>query len=496
MGELNNAKRFRLNSICSLIYTVLLLLSGFVLPKLILSYFGSSINGLVNSITQFLQVFSLLELGVATVTKSCLYKSVAINDKNETNRIISSATSFYKKIGLFLVLYVVFIIVLYPNLINTQYGIKYTSILIIAHSVSLFAQYYFGIVDTCILDAYQDMYVFYIVQSVSLILNIIISYLLIVFGFDIYIVKVMTAIIYVFRPIIIRLYINRKYTIVRNEVYSDDPIKQKWNGVAQHISFIVLQSTDTIILSAFSSLELVSVYSVYNLVLTGIVSILTAAITNVPSVLGHLYESNRSQEFKQYFSKINLLFHCLISIIFGVTMQLIIPFVLLYTKNVNDIAYAQPVFSAIITIANAMFCYRLPYVVAIQSVGGYKDTQWIFAIAAAINLMISISMVSKFGIIGIAVGTLVAMIYQTFALAVYCKNKVYKQKFNEFIKVFILDYLELVVIFVITSRFSFTQVSILEWLELAVKDTLIASCIVIIIQLVFNKKNFLELIDR
>lgn len=55
------------NSISPLIYQVSTIICGFVLPRLILGYYGTEVNGLVNSITQFLAIISFLELGVGAV---------------------------------------------------------------------------------------------------------------------------------------------------------------------------------------------------------------------------------------------------------------------------------------------------------------------------------------------------------------------------------------------------------------------------------------------
>ena len=151
--------------IWSLVYTIILLISGFILPRLIIYYYGSEVNGLVNSINQFLQVFTFLELGVAAVTKTSLYSSIAKNDFLQTNKIVSSASKFYRSIGRVLVVYILILIMLYPQIINEKYSAEYIAILIIAHSASLFAQYYFGVVDTCILDAYQKIYIYYMVVS-------------------------------------------------------------------------------------------------------------------------------------------------------------------------------------------------------------------------------------------------------------------------------------------------------------------------------------------
>ena len=78
-----------------------------------------------------------------------------------------------------------------------------------------------------------------------------------------------TSLIYLIRPIVLKVYVDKHYSINKKAVYTDEPIKQKWNGLAQHIASVVLDSTDTIVLTVFSTLANVSIYSVYYLVISG-----------------------------------------------------------------------------------------------------------------------------------------------------------------------------------------------------------------------------------
>ena len=75
----NRKQLLALNTSSSLFNQVIQIISGFVLPRLILSTYGSDVNGLVSSITQFLQVIAFLELGVGAVVQSSLYKPLVEN---------------------------------------------------------------------------------------------------------------------------------------------------------------------------------------------------------------------------------------------------------------------------------------------------------------------------------------------------------------------------------------------------------------------------------
>lgn len=104
-------------------------------------------NGLVNSITQFLAVISFLELGLGAVVQSALYKPLAFDNRDEISKIIVSAEKFFKRLAIILLGYMLFLVIFYPYISNQKFGWMYTAILIIAMGINSFAQYYFEAVD-------------------------------------------------------------------------------------------------------------------------------------------------------------------------------------------------------------------------------------------------------------------------------------------------------------------------------------------------------------
>lgn len=491
-AEDNRFSKLRRNSTWSLIYTIVMLISGFILPRLIMQFYGSDINGLVNSINQFLQVFTFLELGVAAVTKTSLYAAIAENNQAETNRIVTSACKFYRSIGVVLIVYTIVLAIIYPIIIDNVYDVQYVVILILAHAVGMFVQYYFGIVDTCLLDAHQAIHVYYKVQTVSIILNIVMTYGLIYRGFSIYVVKIATATIYILRPIVVRVYLQQRYKVNRYEPYSEDPIKEKWNGVAQHISFIVLQSTDTVLLTLFSSLKNVSVYAVYHLVVSGINSLITALFVGMTAVMGNLYAKEEIGVLKSFFEKVNWLLHCLVSLTYGCASVLIIPFVSVYTAGVTDVDYRQPTFAFFIVLANAWFCLRLPYVILVQAIGGYRDTQKTFIVTAMINVLVSFVLIYKMGLSGVAFGTLLAMVYLTLGLAWYVNRTILEEAFWKQVKLFILDFIQIVLVYLVCSKTTLKKLSYYEWIKQGISVFATSLLIVCIVQMVFNRRILIQ----
>ena len=128
------------NIIANLGLQIIYIIYGFVIPKIIINKFGSNINGLVTSITQFLSYITLLESGVGPVVKAALYKPLARQDKNVINGILKTADKFFKKISIAFIVYIVILCLTYPLLINKNFDYVFTISLIIIISISTFAE--------------------------------------------------------------------------------------------------------------------------------------------------------------------------------------------------------------------------------------------------------------------------------------------------------------------------------------------------------------------
>ena len=111
----------------------------------------------------------------------------------------------------------------------------------------------------------------------------------------------------------------KNYDIDYNYKFSGEPIKQKWNGILQHISSVVLQNTDVFILTLFSTLTNVSIYNVYSLVVLGIKNLIVSLISGMQSKMGNLLAKEKIQELVEFFSKIEFFLHSVITFAFTAT---------------------------------------------------------------------------------------------------------------------------------------------------------------------------------
>ena len=494
--KLNRTKKLALNTMSSLTLQIVTVICGFILPRLILETFGSEVNGLVTSVSQFLSVITLLDLGVGSVVQSALYKPLANNDYEQISKIYVSAQKFFKRIATILLCYVAILVVVYPLLVNKSFGFGYTAFLIMAISIHSFAQYYYGIVNSLLLNANQKGYIQYTGQIVTLILNTLACFILIRIGASIQIVKLTSSLIFLLRPAFLVWYVNKNYPINKKITYDEEPIKQKWNGMAQHFASFVLSGTDTIILTVFSSLSNVSIYNVYHLVIVGVKNALFSMTNGFQSLIGEMLAKKEIEKLRNFFGYVEWILHTGTTLVFGCTGVLIVSFVQVYTKGINDADYMQPLFAVLITLANAGHCLRLPYNILILAAGHYKQTQSNYIVAMILNIVISIATVKLWGLIGVAIGTLVAMVYQTVWMAWYDSKNIINWQFKNFLKQVAVDAITVIIASVATCWIPLLSVNYVSWFILAFEVFAIWLVIVIVVNLMFYRKNINSLLGK
>lgn len=480
------------NTVTSLLLQVVTVICGFITPRLFLNEYGSDVNGLVQSITQFLGVISFLELGVGQVIQSALYKPLANKDNYSVDCVLSSGGKFFRRIAYILLAYIVVLMFIYPYLADNKFDWIYNATLIFSIGIGFFAQYYFGIIDRLLLNADQRGYIQYTAQIITLILNTVFCVILINFGASVQIVKLVSSVLFLLRPFVLRLYVNKNYHINRRVKYTDEPIKQKWNGIAQHVSAFILNGTDNIVLTLFSTLSNVSIYSIYHLVVYGVHQVYQSATAGLHSMVGNLWAKKEIDKLNHIFGILETVLHLSTVFLFTSTGVLLIPFIKVYTNGVSDAEYVQPLFAVLIVIAHAMQCLKTTYNILILSAGHYKQVQNCHIITAAINLISSIILVNFMGLVGVALGTVLAMSYQAVWMAWYDSKHIIKWPFKNFLKHLLTDVLTAGLIVLCTWWIKLSGTTYLSLIFMAIQVLLIAAAVTLAVALLFYRKKVIS----
>lgn len=429
------SSRAKKNIFSSLVGQFVMLFCGIIIPQLLIKTYGSEAYGATASIVQFLSYIVLLEGGIGGVARAALYKPLAEHNFLDVTKILNEIKFLFKIIGYAFAVYVLIIAFSFKSISHIQYYDWFsTALLVLVISLSTFAQYFIGISNMVLLQADQKTYITNTINMAALILNTLLIMVLVHLNFGLIFVKFISALIFVLRPCILWWYVYTHYPLVKTLQRDKDALQQKWSGLGQHLAFFLHSNTDVVILTLFANLKIVAVYSVYNMITSQIQRFITSFTTGMEALFGDMLTRKEMKRLNQTFSYYETLISLLAVPICVVTLVLITSFVRLYTRSVADVNYIHPTFSLLLVLSVLIYCLRSPYHSLTIAAGHFRQTQWAAYGEAIINVFLSILLVWKWGLIGVALGTLTAVIFRFIYYVWYLSNHIFKLKQRVFIK--------------------------------------------------------------
>ena len=275
--------KFLKNSFSTFIYQAVLLVVGFITPRLMLTYYGSEINGLVTSLAQFVSYLTLVEAGISASTIYSLYKPLADKDEEGISSIVVASKNFYYKSGFLFLALIIVLAFIYPLFVEMPNGLNYLDVVLLA-----FISGFSGIVDfftlakyRSILTADQKTYIISISTTCYTISNLLIFVCLALFKTNIVIVKAVCLLSVVLRSIILIIYCKKKYPYINYNAKPDNSaLDKRWDALFQQVLGMVQNGAPIIILTfVCRDLSVVSIFTIFNMVLQGVNSLLSIFIS-------------------------------------------------------------------------------------------------------------------------------------------------------------------------------------------------------------------------
>ncbi len=417
-------KRALLNIISSGLYQIVSIVCGLIVPRLILTHYGSTYNGVYASLTQILGMISVLTLGIGGATRVELYKSLARNDTLATSRIMKATKNFMHKVGIALLIYAGILLVVYPLISHNDLSFYENDLLILIVCMSVFGEYYFALPNKTLLMADQTGYISQNVYTTARITETLLTVLFVGLGCSIFVVKGASSLVFLLAPIALNLYVKKKYKLISDCEPDTTGIKNR-NAVMFHsIANIIHSNSDVVLLTLFADAKVLSIYSVYYLVLGKMKSIMQIFENGLEAAFGNMWVKGEMETLRRRFSMCEHGLYCFVAVVFSCVGVLILPFIKLYTDGVTDINYMIPSFAILATLTEAIYCIRDPYIILVHATGKYEETKIGAAIEAGINLVLSLVLIKPLGINGLIIGTLIANIYRTVQYEIFASRNV------------------------------------------------------------------------
>lgn len=418
--------RAKRNIAASLANQLISTVCGIIVPRVMIGAFGSVVYGATTSIAQFLSYISLLEGGIGRVARGALYGPLSQRDDRQVSRVYHAIKRFFSTVGLAFLVYTLALSLVYHDIARIEvFGREYTFLLVWAISFATLAKYLWGLPNITLLNADQRQYITNSVIMMTTVVNVLMIVLLTRLGCNVVIVKLCSSLVFVVRPLILSFYVKRHYRLPRVEK-DDSVLEQKWTGLGQHLAYTIHTNTDVVILTMFADLSLVSVYSVYYLVINSIRNIASSFSGGMEAVFGEMIAKGEQQQLQGAYRRYKVMLSTVSMVLFGATAILILPFIRLYTAGISDADYIQPAFAVILLLAEAVNCIMLPCTTLPISANRLRQTRLGAYGEAVLNLGVSCVLVFWNPLVGVALGTLIASVSKSVYYMVYAAKHILK----------------------------------------------------------------------
>lgn len=454
-------KNSKLKNVCynflsSSLSQIILIFLRFFSRTIFIKYLGESYLGINGLFSNILSILSLAELGIGSAIVYSMYEPLAKNDYIKVYSLMNYYKKLYICISLIIFILGCLIMPFLPLILNLSYNIDNIYIYYLLYLASTSLSYLF-VYKTTILYADQKDYVLKLYGLIAEIILVFIQCFILI-KFHNYLFYLIVQTIF---PLITNFLLSKK----AEQLYfkdkpklvclNDKEKKDIWSNVKSIFSYkvggIILNNTDQILISTLISTEMVGFYSNYLILINSLSSFTSVFFHSVKASIGHLVtEQNKEKEYN-VFSMLDLL-------AFWIYGFCSICFVLLANDFIDiwigkkyilsvDIVLVVAISYYITGILYPIFCYR-------ETIGLFKDTKNILFYSSVINLILSIVLGNKYGLVGILFATILARVctnlwYEPYKLF----TNFFHKKFTLYIVIQLKNVLIIIFTYIIVNLF-------------------------------------------
>ena len=498
-AELSRTKRFAYSTISTAIYQLVLFLAGFITPKVMLTFYSSEINGLVSSITQFITYFNLVEAGLSGAAVYALYKPLAKQDYKEISSVVVSAKKFYLQAGYIFLVLITALAVGYPFIIGSQaLSNVEVALLVFVLGANSALEFFTMAKYRALLSADQKTYIISIASTIHVILNTVIIFVLARFSINIVLLRTVALTSVFVRSLILMLYVRKKYPQIN---YKAEPQKnaldKRWDAMYMQILGAIHTGAPVVILTVVvKDLLLVSVFSIYNMIITGLHGMMSIFSSGLSAGFGDVIVKKETETLKKTYQEFELGYLSLMTVVYSVAMLTIMPFIKIYTKGVTDTNYYIPMVGFLIVLNGFLYNIKSPQSMILIAAGLYKESRIQTTIQGALMVVLGCILGYLYGIEGILLACIISNLYRDIDLLFFIPQKVTKlpvsntlKRWGEMAGCFVL-------ICLLGSLIPFEISNYFEWAIFACIVGVIALVTVLLNALLFDRKALAGLVGR
>lgn len=459
------------------ISSFLTILLSFVCRTAFIRTIGVDYLGINGLFTSVLGVLSLTELGIGTAMNYSLYKPVADNDTEKIKSLMKVFKSAYRIVALTVAVLGLVIIPFLDVLVKGAEGIKHVKIYYLVFLFNTVSSYFVSC-KYSLVNADQKHYV---ITNITAVFNIAMHAFQIaaLFVFKSYVVYLgLQALIQLIQKLYTAIYINKHYPYLKEKEVPplENTEKKKIISnvkalILHKIGEISVNQTDNIIISAFVNVTTVGLVSNYTLITNTVNTFVNVAFGGTTGSLGNLFASDDKDKQYKVFRTMDFVDFWIYSFSSVALFALIQPFISLMWGA----EYILPISVVALFILNNYMLGQRITINNIKVAGGIFDQdKYLALIQSIVNLVVSVALAFKFGLIGVYIGTIVSGVVPSLVRPYIVYKNLFRTKvFEYYISYFVR--LTLTALMCICAYFSVNAIMAeLTWLRFFICVVIVA----------------------
>lgn len=403
-----------LGTFWGMVQKIISIIFPFVIRTVFIKELGSDYLGLNGLFTSVLSVLNLAELGVSSALVFSMYKPIAEDDEEKICALMNLYKECYRIIGGVIFIFGICLTPFIPKLIHGD----------IPSDINIYTLYYMNLGATVLsywlfafrnslFNAHQRVDVLSIISSITSIIT---------YGFQfLCLILLKNYYVYLSINIISQICLNVSTAIASKKVYPNYNPKGEVPGAEKKeiskkvrdlftakIGGVVNHSADSIVISAFLGLTMLGIYQNYYFIVSTVMSFFMLFFNACDAGIANSLIVNKSEENKTLFYRINYIVSLGLNFCCSSLLCLFQPFIKLWLGT----DYLLPI-SVVILFDIYLFAEIAPriFLVFKDAAGIWREDRFRPLLVSLVNLMLNLLTVRKFGLYGVILSTIIAMLF-------------------------------------------------------------------------------------
>lgn len=385
----------------------------FIMRTAMLYLLGVQYLGLNSLFTSILQVLNLAELGVGNAMVYSMYKPIVEDDTKTICALMKLYRFYYRIIGLVIAVIGLVILPFIPKLISGKVPADINVyVLYLLHLGLTVLSYWLFAYKNCLLDAYQRIDMSSKISFYMMTVQYLLQLLILVFLKNYYIFLIVALFTQAMTNIVTSLVVERMYPKYKPDGKLDQiEIKIINNRIkdlfTSRLGAVIVNSTDTIVISAFLGLTTLAVYQNYFYILSASITLVAIIFSSCTAGIGNSIIVETKEKNFNDLKKFTFIICWIVGFFTCCLLCLYQPFMKIWVGEKYELA-----FSGVICLCIYYFIYEINQLLNMykDAAGMWHEDRFRPLVTALLNLIMNLIMVQFIGVYGVILSTVLSMI--------------------------------------------------------------------------------------